>query len=220
MLTSIYTDTITISSLGIIVLFAIILGLVIAISHKLTSKYSKNFLITLSLLPLLVSIIIIMVNGNLGTSVAVLGAFSLVRFRSVPGNSKEIASIFAAMAIGLALGMGQVIFAIGATIVIVLITVLLSKTKIFDESKQEKKLLITIPENIDYTDVFDDIFKKYKVDATLEKTKTTNMGSMFELTYVVKFNDNINEKAFIDDIRVRNGNLKVALTHKLDGGEL
>lgn len=202
-------------SLGICIMVAFLLGLLIAFIHSRTTKSSKNFVVTLSILPMLVSFIIIMVNGNLGTSVAVLGAFSLIRFRSVPGSSKEIISIFFAMTVGVAVGMGQIVFASIATIIVCLILFVLDKMKF--GFKEQKKLVITIPENLDFTNLFLDIFNKYLDKYTLEKAKTTNMGSMYELTYEVSIKNNINEKEFIDEIRCRNGNLKIILSHSLEG---
>lgn len=201
-------------------LVSIILGIIIALTHKYTSKYNKNFLTTISVLPLLVQTVIIMVNGNLGTSVAILGAFSLVRFRSLPGTSKEILSVFFSMTIGLATGMGHLVFASIITVIGCIILLLLNKITLFDKNKQEKILKITIPENLDYTTVFDDIFNKYTKKVELEQVKTTNMGSMFDLSYRVVLNKDINEKQFIDDLRVKNGNLKIILTHPLEESDL
>lgn len=203
--------TLSIQFALICMLTSIILGVIIAYVHMLTSKYSKNFLITLSILPVIVQVVIMMVNGNLGTSVAVLGAFSLVRFRSVPGNSREIASIFFAMAIGLAVGMGHIMFAIVITILLSIVLVLLSKSSFGEKKFLEKKLKIIIPEDLNYTEVFDDIFEKFLSEFDLVKVKTTNMGSMYELTYNIVIKDKINEKNFIDEIRCRNGNLNVML---------
>lgn len=219
MLESIFNSTtavsLTFESLGICMLVAILLGLIIAFVHLKTTKSSKNFTTTLAILPMLVSFVIMMVNGNLGTSVAVLGAFSLIRFRSVPGTSKEIISIFFAMTIGVAIGMGQVVFASLATLVVCLILILLDKLKF--GTNEAKKLVITIPENLDYTNLFEDLFNKYLDKYSLEKAKTTNMGSLFELTYDIVLKQNINEKEFIDEIRCRNGNLKIILTHTIEG---
>ena len=206
---------------GLICMVAsIILGIIIALVHKNTSKYSKNFLITLGILPLLVQAVIMLVNGNLGTSVAILGAFSLVRFRSLPGTSKEILSVFFSMTVGLATGMGHLVFAIITTVIGCAILLLLNKVTLFDKNKQEKILKITIPENLDYTSVFDDIFNEYTKKVELEQVKTTNMGSMFDLSYRVVLNKDINEKQFIDDLRVKNGNLKIILTHPLEESDL
>lgn len=201
-------------------LVSIILGIIIAYTHKKTSKYSKNFLITLAILPVLVQTVIIMVNGNLGTSIAIVGAFSLVRFRSLPGTSKEILSVFFAMAIGLATGMGHIFFATIMTIIVSLSIIVFNKFKFFDLNPNIKTLKIVIPENLEYTNMFDEIFEKYVKEYTLEQVKTTNMGSLFELKYYITFKPNINEKEFIDEMRIRNGNLKISLSHENDGTEM
>ena len=199
MLNSIFSETassVELSSILLCSIISIILGVVIALTHKQTSKYNKNFLVTLSILPLLVQTIIIMVNGNLGTSVAIMGAFSLVRFRSLPGTSKEILSVFFAMTVGLATGMGHLVFAIIITIIGSLAIFILSKVALFNKNKKEKILKIMIPENLDYTNVFDDIFETYTEKVELEQVKTTNMGSMFDLSYRIILNENVNEKEF------------------------
>ena len=199
---------------------ALLLGLIIALTHKATSKYNKNFLTTLTLLPLLVTSVILVVNGNLGMGVAVAGTFSLVRFRSIAGTSKEILSVFFTMAIGLTIGAGYVILASVITVIGCLMIFILDRTAIFEKNKNEKYLKITIPENIDYTEVFIDILNKYTSKYNLEQVKTTNLGSMFELKYLVTLNNNINEKKFIDELRIKNGNLKISLTEPLNGEEL
>ncbi len=223
MLNSIFSETassVELSSILLCSFISIILGVVIALTHKQTSKYNKNFLVTLSILPLLVQTIIIMVNGNLGTSVAIMGAFSLVRFRSLPGTSKEILSVFFAMTVGLATGMGHLVFAIIITIIGSLAIFILSKVALFNKNKKEKILKIMIPENLDYTNVFDDIFETYTEKVELEQVKTTNMGSMFDLSYRIILNENVNEKAFLDDLRVKNGNLKVMISHPIEESDL
>jgi hypothetical protein len=218
MLESIFDSSavsLSLNSLFICLATSLILGLVISIVHIKTTKSSKNLAITLAVLPTLISLVIIMVNGNLGTSVAVLGAFSLIRFRSAPGNSKEIMSVFFAMTIGLAVGMGEIVFAIIITIIISIIFIVLEKIKF--GGNNQKKLIITIPENLDYTNLFEDIFEEKLDSYSLEKTKTTNMGSLFELTYLVSLKNDTNEKVFIDQLRCRNGNLKIILTHNIEG---
>ena len=223
MLNSIFSETassVELSSILLCSIISIILGAVIALTHKQTSKYNKNFLVTLSILPLLVQTIIIMVNGNLGTSVAIMGAFSLVRFRSLPGTSKEILSVFFAMTVRLATGMGHLVFAIIITIIGSLAIFILSKVALFNKNKKEKILKIMIPENLDYTNVFDDIFETYTEKVELEQVKTTNMGSMFDLSYRIILNENVNEKAFLDDLRVKNGNLKVMISHPIEESDL
>lgn len=181
-----------------------------------TSNYNKNFVITLTILPMLVQVVMLMVNGNLGTSVAVLGAFSLIRFRSIPGNSREIASIFFAMAIGLSIGMGQIYFAILITIIVSMVFIISYKTKFGELKKETRKLKILIPEDLDYMEVFDDIFQEYTTSNYLTNVKTINMGSMFELNYDISLKNIKEEKKIIDELRTRNGNLKIMLSHPLD----
>lgn len=188
---------------------AIVLGLVIAFTYMASSSYSKNFLITLVLLPVLVQIVIMLVNGNLGTGMAVLGAFSLVRFRSVPGSSKEIAFIFFAMAIGLATGTGYITFALAATVLICPVFFLLAKSNFGETKATCRSLKVTIPDDLDYTEIFDDIFASYTRSVSLDKIKTTNLGSMFELHYHIQLKSAKDEKAMIDEIRCRNGNLTI-----------
>ena len=223
MLDSIFSTTsatVDVLEVVLVALTSIILGIILAFTHKITTKSNKNFLISLSILPLLISIVIIMVNGNLGTSVAVLGAFSLVRFRSIPGNSKEIVSVFFAMTIGLVCGMGNLLFAGMITLIGSILLIGLDKVKLLDSKEKEKILKITIPENLDYTEVFDDIFNTYTKKCELTQVKTTNMGSMFDLTYSVMIKEDTDEKKFIDELRVKNGNLKIVLTHPLIEGEI
>lgn len=210
------TSSLSIQTVAICWVTAIVLGLIIAYVHKITSKHTTNFLLSLAILPLLVQIVIMMVNGNLGNSVAILGAFGLIRFRSMPGNAKEIVSIFWAMAIGLAVGMGQIVFAICVTIIVSIAIIIMNKLNFGEKYRERKNLKIVMPENLDYTTVFDDVFTKYLDKHDLEKVKTTNMGSMYEMLYEVKLKKDINEKDFIDDIRVRNGNLTVALYNSED----
>ena len=147
-------------------------------------------------------------------SVAIAGSFSLIRFRSMQGTSKEIVAVFLAMTIGVATGMGYVWFAALMTALVLVLWFVLVKSSIF-EKNEEKILKITIPENLDYTNAFDDIFNEYVDKYSLEQVKTTNMGSLFDLTYNVTMKKGINEKKFMDEVRVRNGNLKVMISHPL-----
>ena len=212
MLESIFPQTMASIGTGdllICILVGIVLGGVISFTHKLTTKTTSNFLITLVLLPVLVQVVILLINGNLGTSLAVAGAFSLIRFRSMQGNSKEIISIFWAMTIGLALGMGYVLYSIVITFIVAVLIVILSKIFEKTQDKSEKRLKVLIPENLDYNEVFNDIFEKYTNKYDLVKVKTTNMGSMYELSYMVNMQDANKEKEFMDEIRCRNGNLLV-----------
>lgn len=205
------SGTLSISTALICMGAALIFGIIIALVHMYSTKCSKNFAITIAVLPLLVQVVIMMVNGNLGTSIAILGSFSLIRFRSMQGNSRELVSIFFAMAIGLAVGMGHIMYAFVFTLITSLALIILQKSSFGMKKNNEKSLKITIPENLDYTNIFDDIFDKYTNNIELNKIKTTNMGSMFELSYNINLKNNINEKDFIDEIRTRNGNLTVNL---------
>jgi len=220
MFTSIFeTNTIDIINTLICMLVSLGLGLVVALTHTITKKYSKNFIIVLVLLPLLVQVVIMMVNGNLGTSVAILGAFSLIRFRSMPGTSRELLSIFLDMAIGLSLGMGYITFAIIFTLLTVLTILILEKLKL-GEKPQKQNLKILIPEDLDYTEVFEDVFNEYTKEHNITKVKTTNLGSMYEISYEIELKEN-KEKELIDALRVKNGNLNITLNHALkEIGEL
>lgn len=220
MFTSIFeTNTISIINTLICMLVSLGLGLVVALTHTITKKYSKNFIIVLVLLPLLVQVVIMMVNGNLGTSVAILGAFSLIRFRSMPGTSRELLSIFLDMAIGLSLGMGYITFAIIFTLLTVLTILILEKLKL-GEKPQKQNLKILIPEDLDYTEVFEDVFNEYTKEHNITKVKTTNLGSMYEISYEIELKEN-KEKELIDALRVKNGNLNITLNHALkEIGEL
>lgn len=201
--------TVSIINCLICIFVAFLMGGIISFTHKNTTKTTPNFLLTLTILPVLVQVVIFLVNGNLGTAFAVAGAFSLVRFRSMPGNSKEIVSVFWAMATGLGLGMGYVLYTILVTIIVALIVLLVTKITGKIQDLSERKLKIIIPENLDYDEVFSDIFTKYTNKIQLMKVKTTNMGSMYELTYMVSLKQEYKEKTFLDEIRCRNGNMLV-----------
>ena len=203
----------------ICIVTAILLGGVISFTHKMTTKSTPNFLLTLCILPVLVQVIILLINGNLGTSLAVAGAFSLVRFRSMPGNSKEIISVLWAMAVGLGLGMGYIAYSAIITIVVAIFIFILNKIVYNEKDQVERKLKIVIPENLDYEEVFDHIFKQYTDKVELNKVKTTNMGSMYELSYIVEMKKGQKEKEFMDELRCRNGNMLVML-EKLELSEV
>ena len=206
------TATIDFGSCIVCIAVAIILGVVISIVHKITSKKtSSNFLMALVALPALVQIVILLVNGNLGTSLAVAGAFSLIRFRSMQGNAKEMISVFWAMAVGLALGMGYIVYSVIFTVIIAVLMIVITKIANRKENVTDRKLKIIVPESLDYENVFDDLFDEFTKSRELEKVKTTNMGSMYELIYNVNMKEEKSPKAFMDEIRTRNGNMLVAL---------
>jgi predicted transport protein len=198
----------------ICILSSLVIGFVIALMYMYKSTYSKSFIVTLATLPAVVCVVIMMVNGNVGAGVAVAGAFSLVRFRSVPGTAKEIGVLFMAMGAGLITGMGYIAYGFAFVIIMGIVYMVYAQLD-FGTKKQtalNKTLRVTIPEDLDYTDVFDDIFEKYADKAELVNVKTTNMGSLFKLTYNVKFKEMNTEKNFIDEIRCRNGNLEITMS--------
>lgn len=190
-------------------LASIVLGIFCSIIYMYRNRYNKSFVVTLALMPLIVQLVIMLVNGNLGAGVAVMGAFSLVRFRSIPGTAKDIGSIFCAMAVGLATGMGYLAAALVFLACFSIVNVILNVSKFGEGNQGEKQLKITIPENLDYMGIFDDLFARYTKDYQLTQVRTTNMGSLFELTYTINLKSGQEEKQFIDDIRCRNGNLKI-----------
>ena len=198
---------------------SLILGLLIAVVYMYKSDCSKSFAVTLVLMPVIVQMVIMLVNGNLGTGVAVAGAFSLVRFRSAPGSAKEISSIFLAMAVGLATGMGFLGTAAVFTIVVEGVWFVLVQTGFGEKKEEEKVLRITIPESHDYTSVFDDIFVQYLSKCELVQVKTTNMGSLFKLEYRITFRADGEEKKMIDQLRCRNGNLEILCSRAQTGRE-
>ena len=215
------TETsITFTQIAICAGVALACGLVIALTYLFSnSKYSKSFAVALVILPILVQMVIMIVNGNLGTGIAIAGAFALIRFRSVAAGAKDICTIFFAMVIGLVVGAGYVGYAAIFTIFLCLLYLLLSKTKFANPSVKAKELSITIPEDLDYTGVFDEVFAKYTVSHELEKVKTTNLGSMYKLSYHVVLKDPKEEKKFIDDLRCRNGNLTIVCSEVSQGKE-
>ena len=193
---------------------SLVIGILMAFAYMYRTRYTKSFVVTLALLPAVVCVVIMMVNGNVGTGVAVAGAFSLVRFRSVPGTAKEICTLFLAMGAGLIAGMGYLGFALLFTAVMCIMFVLYNLLD-FGTKKNAatfKTFTITIPEDLDYSGIFDDIFSEFTTSHDLVRVKSTNMGSMFKLTYNVMLRDVTREKEMIDKIRCRNGNLEIAVS--------
>ena len=190
---------------------ALVLGVLIAGCYMFRSRYTKSFVVTLATLPAVVCVVIMMVNGNIGAGVAVAGAFSLVRFRSVPGTAKDIGMLFLAMGVGLITGMGYIGYAVLFTVVLCAVHTLYGLVRFGAESRTRcyKSFRITVPEDLDYTGVFEEIFAEYASSCELVQVKTTNMGSMFRLTYDVVLKDASREKELIDKLRCRNGNLEI-----------
>lgn len=208
------TTVISVTDFMLCLGISLLLGLILAFTYMYRTRFTKSFVITLALLPAVVCVVIMLVNGNVGTGVAVAGAFSLVRFRSVPGTAKEICTLFLAMGAGLIAGMGYLGFAVLFTVVMCVMFVLYNRLD-FGSKKNAaayKTFTITIPEDLDYSGVFDDIFDKYTSAHDLTRVKTTNMGSMFRLTYNVTLCDVTREKEMIDKLRCRNGNLEITVS--------
>ena len=210
------TSVIALSDFLICVGSALMIGMILAGSYMWGTRYTKSFVATLAMLPAIVCVVIMMVNGNVGAGVAVAGAFSLVRFRSVPGSAKEIGAIFLAMGTGLVVGMGYIGYAFLIAVILGGMTLLYNRLD-FGAGKNMvlyKTLHITIPEDLDYTGVFDEILKKYTDECELVQVKTTNMGSLFRLTYHLKMKKGNEEKNLIDELRCRNGNLEITVSRQ------
>ena len=209
MLDTIISPNITLTSFLICTAVSLVLGICTALVVTYRSKSTQSFALTLAVLPVVVQMVIMLVNGNIGAGVAVAGTFSLVRFRSAPGTAKEIIGIFLAMAIGLATGMGYVALAALFFVIVAAFLLLLTTFGFCKGDEANRILRITIPENLDYEDLFDDLLEKYAKTYALDKVKTTNMGTLYEIRYTVVLRDEKKIKAFLDDLRTRNGNLTI-----------
>ncbi|MDR3316150.1 MAG: DUF4956 domain-containing protein [Coriobacteriales bacterium] len=196
---------------------SLVLGLAAALIYMFRNSHNKGFVVTLALLPAVVQLVIMLVNGNLGAGLAVMGAFALVRFRSIPGSAKDIAAVFFSMAIGLATGMGFLAIAVIFTLVIGAVTALYQVVPFGEPQQGEHQLKVTIPETLDYEDIFTPVFEHYTHKHELTRVKTVNMGSLYKLTYTVSLKHGVEQKAFIDELRTRNGNLEIALGRPTTG---
>ena len=202
--------TITGASFLIATVCSLAIGLFIAFMYTIKSSYSRSYIITLALLPAIVQMVIMLVNGNIGAGVAVAGAFSLVRFRSAPGTGKEITSIFLAMAVGLATGMGYIGIAAIFAVIITVANLILMGSGFGSGAAEEKTLKITVPEGLDFEGIFDDIFARYTTKAELCEVKTSGMGSLYKLNYIIVMRNRASTKGMIDEMRQRNGNLEIS----------
>lgn len=217
------TNVISLGDFLLCVVCALAVGLLLAACYMYRTRYTKSFVATLALLPSVVCVVIMMVNGNVGAGVAVAGAFSLVRFRSVPGTAKEIGAIFLAMGTGIIVGMGYLGYAILCAAVLGGASALYSRLDFgcTKKSALQKTLQITIPEDLDYTGVFDDILRQYASEYELVQVKTTHMGSLFRLTYHMTLRAANQEKQLLDELRCRNGNLEISVSKQVtETGEL
>lgn len=210
------TVVISVGDFLLCIALSLVAGLLLAAAYTFRNRYTKSFVLTLALLPAVVCVVIMMVNGNIGAGVAVAGAFSLVRFRSVPGNAKEILMLFLAMGAGLIAGMGYLAFALLFALLLSAVFVLLNALDLGTRKNaaRYKSFRITIPEDLDYSGVFDEVFVEYARSFELTQVKSTNMGSMFRLTYAVVLRDDSREKELIDKLRQRNGNLEITVSRQ------
>ena len=213
MFTSIYSSFVTAAEFFLMAAVAILCGAVYAWIMARRVRATKRFFIVVAMIPFLVGAVITFVNGNIGTGVAIGGAFSLIRFRSAPGSADEIAAILAAMGAGIAFGMGYLAYGVIILLALALLYLLFSSLNLFESQplQAERILKVTVPESLEYTDMFDDLFARYLKSAERLGVKTTGMGSMFRLSFLVRLKDAKEEKAFIDELRTRNGNLEISL---------
>ncbi len=211
-------SSISVGNFFICLAAALVSGVILAAAYTIRNRYTKSFAITVAVLPAVVCVVIMLVNGNIGAGVAVAGAFGLVRFRSAAGSAKEIVAIFIAMCSGLLAGMGYIAFAAVFTVIMAAILLFLNIAKIWNgkQPAKEKTLRITIPEDLNYTEVFDDLFKEYTASYETVSVKTANMGSMYKLKYNIVLKDVTKEKQFIDELRCRNGNLEIMISNRED----
>ena len=207
-------SVISISEFLFCLAISLLVGLMLAVAYTIKNRYTKSFLITLAVLPAVVCVVIMMVNGNIGTGVAVAGTFSLVRFRSAPGTAKEICAIFLAMCTGLIAGMGYLGYAVLFALILSGVTVVYNCLDFGSRKNEEryKVLHITIPEDLDYTGVFDEVLEEYTQSHELQQVNTANMGSLFKLTYNIVLKNSEAEKELIDKLRCRNGNLEISVS--------
>lgn len=214
---SILSGETTIATYLVCLISALLCGVMAAFAASYRSHTSKSFVVSLILLPMIVSTVITMVNGNVGTGVAVMGAFSLVRFRSVAGRAKDIAVIFLAMTAGLACAAGYIGIAVLFTLIVCGVMLILANITLKEERVMD--LHITVPESLRFADEFNDLFEEYTKSHRLVKTKTSNMGSLYKLIYKVEMKDKEKIQEFIDKLRCRNGNLEIALAEAAEGSD-
>lgn len=199
---------------------AMVLGVLTALLFTAKTHHTDSFTLSVAVLPAVTTLIIMLVNGNIGAGLGVAGAFSLTRFRSQPGTAREVTALFFAVALGLACGMGYIVIAFIFFAVMALFIVALGALHFGGANNASRQLRITIPENLDYEGLFDDLFEKYTTRHELMRVKTTNMGTLYELSYRILLKDPDETKKFMDEIRCRNGNLNILCGRESDGESL
>ncbi len=213
-------NTLNIATVVITILIAFLCGGIISLTYHKTSakgRYSENFGLTMILLPAVIAIIIMLIGSDVARAFSLAGAFSIIRFRSAPGEPKDIAYVLFAMAAGLACGVSAYVYAAVFTIILCLVMFVLFKTRFKNESNsQAKQLIITVPEDLEYESAFDEVMQKYTTRSDLKRVKTTALGSLYQLSYELELKQGVSTKAFIDDLRCRNGNLNINLMMATD----
>ncbi|MBP1991605.1 DUF4956 domain-containing protein [Paenibacillus eucommiae] len=218
MIESIFASTQTSSELTLsyallTIFISIALGAIISWTYMRTqTNYAQSFTLTMIVLPMIVAIIILLIGSNIARAFSLAGAFSIIRFRSAPGDPKDIAFVLFTMAAGLACGVGSFGYAVLFTLCLCALMFFLKAIKFGEKKAAQKMLKVTIPENLGYEEAFDEIFKAFKIDYELRKVRTTELGSLYELVYSVTIDHLTNQKEFLDAVRCRNGNLDITLT--------
>ena len=206
---SIFTSTFTLGQFLIAVLASMVLGFVVSIYYMFRNTYSKSFVPSLMLIPAIECVVIIMINGNMGAGIAVAGSFALIRFRSARGSAKDLTAIFMAMAIGIICGTGYIGIAVLFTLIVCAVGMFLSFVKYGECDGQMRYLKITVPENLNYDETFEEVLDNYCSSYEIEKVKTLSLGSLFRVDYSIVMKDTLKIKAMIDDLRIRNNNLEI-----------
>ncbi len=208
-------ESFTLINALIVIGASILLGFIISLVYMYTHKkdgYASGFTLTLIMLPVIISIIILLVGNNVARAFSLAGAFSIIRFRSAPGDPKDIAYVFFTLAVGLACGMGYVGYGLIVTIILCVVLIVLDKIKFAMPKTKNMRLKILVPEDLNYEGVFDEVLERYSSKWTMESVKTKDFGALFEISYRVHLNENVSQKKFIDELRCKNGNLNIALT--------
>ena len=209
------SETIELAPLAICLAAALALGLLLSLAYCVRNRHTRSFVVTLAILPAVVCVVIALVNGNVGTGVAVAGAFSLVRFRSVPGSARDMGFVFLAMCVGLACGMGYVGVAVLATLAVGGVYLLYQLAGLGARGADPSRTLkVSVPEDLDFTTLFDDVLDRYATSWHLTSVKTANMGSLYRLTFALELVSGASERDLLDELRCRNGNLEVALSYQ------
>ena len=208
-------ESFTLINALIVIGASILLGFVISLAYMYTHKkdgYAPGFTLTLIMLPVIISIIILLVGNNVARAFSLAGAFSIIRFRSAPGDPKDIAYVFFTLAVGLACGMGYVGYGLIVTIILCVVLIILDTIKFAMPKTKSMRLKVLVPEDLNYEGVFDEVLERYSSKWTMESVKTKDFGALFEISYRVHLNENVSQKKFIDELRCKNGNLNITLT--------